>query len=106
MITATGKRLERNNVERQFRQLRRQAGLTPRPGTRPPRIHDIRHTFAVRTMLDSYRDGGDPVARLAQLVTYLGHADPAASYWYLSAAPDLLALAAARLENDPLEARR
>ena len=41
-------------------------------------------------MLDSYRDGGDPVARLAQLVTYLGHADPAASYWYLSAAPDLL----------------
>ena len=106
LITATGKRLERNNVERQFRQLRRQAGLTPRPGTRPPRIHDIRHTFAVRTMLDSYRDGGDPVARLAQLVTYLGHADPAASYWYLSAAPDLLALAAARLENDPLEARR
>jgi integrase/recombinase XerD len=105
LITATGKRLTRNNVERQFRQLRTQVALEPRPGSRPPRIHDIRHTFAVRTMLDSYRDGGNPVARLAQLATYLGHADPAASYWYLSATPDLLALAANRLETDPLEAR-
>jgi hypothetical protein len=57
-------------------------------------------------MLDSYRNGGDPVARVAQLATYLGHANPAASYWYLSAAPDLLALAATRLENDPLEAHQ
>lgn len=105
LITATGKRLERNNVERQFRQLRRQAGLASRPGCRPPRIHDIRHSFAVRTMLDSYRTNGDPVTPVAQLATYLGHADPAASYWYLSAAPELLGLAAARLEHDPLEAR-
>lgn len=105
LITATGKRLDRNNVERQFRQLRRQAGLASRPGSRPARIHDIRHSFAVHTMLDSYRTGGDPIAQVAQLATYLGHADPGASYWYLSAAPELLALAAARLENDPLEAR-
>jgi integrase/recombinase XerD len=106
LITATGKRLERCNVERQFRQLRAQAGLAARPGSRPPRIHDLRHSFAVHTMLDSYRNGGDPVARIAQLATYLGHANPAASYWYLSAAPDLLALAATRLENDPLEAHQ
>lgn len=105
LITATGKRLKRNNVERQFRQLRTQVALAARPGSRPPRIHDIRHTFAVRTMLDSYRDGGNPVARLAQLATYLGHADLAASYWYLSATPDLLALAATRLETAPLEGR-
>lgn len=105
LITATGKRLERSNVERQFRQLRTQVALAARPGSRPPRIHDVRHTFAVHTMLDSYRHGGDSVARGAQLATYLGHADPAASYWYLSATPDLLALAAARLETDPLEAR-
>ena len=57
-------------------------------------------------MLDSYRAGGDPAARLAQLATYLGHADPGASYWYLSAAPELLALAAARLESHLTEASR
>lgn len=57
-------------------------------------------------MLDSYRAGGDPAARLAQLATYLGHADPAASYWYLSAAPELLALAATRLESHLTEASR
>ena len=106
LITATGKRLDRNNVERQFRQLRTRATLAARPGSRPPRLHDLRHTFAVHTMLDSYRVGGNPVARVAQLATYLGHADPAASYWYLSATPDLLALAATRLEADLLEARR
>ena len=57
-------------------------------------------------MLDSYRTGGDPAARVAQLATYLGHADPGASYWYLSAAPELLALAAARLESHLTEASR
>lgn len=106
LITATGKRLNRHNVERQFRQLRIQTGLTARPGSRPPRIHDIRHSFAVHTMLDSYRSGGDPAARVAQLATYLGHADPGASYWYLSAAPELLSLAAARLEHHLTEVSR
>jgi hypothetical protein len=57
-------------------------------------------------MLDSYQAGGDVQARLAQLATYLGHADPGASYWYLSAAPELLALAARRLEDHPTEASR
>ena len=106
LITATGNRLLRDNVERQFRRLRKQTGLTARPGSRPPRIHDIRHSFAVHTMLDSYRDGEDPAVRLAQLATYLGHADPGALYWYLSAAPDLLSLAAARLEQHLTEASR
>lgn len=106
LITATGKRLDRRYVERQFAQLRNRVGLTPRPGCRPARLHDVRHTFAVRTMLDSYRAGGDAQARLAQLATYLGHTDPGASYWYLSAAPDLLALAAARLESHLAEGSR
>jgi integrase/recombinase XerD len=57
-------------------------------------------------MLDSYQSGGDPQARLAQLSTYLGHADPANTYWYLSAAPDLLALAAQRLEDHLTETSR
>jgi integrase len=58
----------------------------------------LRHSFAVRTLLGWYRDGGDVEARMPWLSTYLGHVDPAATYWYLSAAPELLALAAARLE--------
>jgi hypothetical protein len=54
--------------------------------------------FTVTTMLDWYRDGGDVQARLPLLSTWLGHADPRHTYWYLSAAPELLALAAERLE--------
>lgn len=99
LLNTTGQRLTRRHAQWQFAQLRNRVGLAPRPGSRPPRLHDLRHTFAVRTMLDSYHEDGDPRARLAQLSTYLGHANPSASYWYLSAAPELLALAAARLEH-------
>jgi integrase len=65
---------------------------------RRPRIHDLRHTFAVRTLLGWYRAGDDVEAKLPTLSTYLGHRDPRSTYWYLSAAPELLALAAHRLE--------
>ena len=60
-----------------------------------------RHTFAVTTLLGWYRDGADVQARLPLLSTWLGHADPRHTYWYLSAAPELLALAAGRLESGP-----
>ena len=59
----------------------------------------MRHAFAVATLLDWYRDGGDVQARLPRLSTYLGHAHPGATYWYLSAAPELLAMGAKRLET-------
>jgi len=59
----------------------------------------LRHSFAVRTLLGWYRDGGGVEARMPWLSTYLGHVDPAATFWYLSAAPELLALAAERLER-------
>jgi integrase len=69
---------------------------------RRPRIHDIRHTFAVRTLIEWYRDGQDVQARLPRLSAVLGHQNPVSTYWYLSAAPELLSLAAARLETqDP-----
>jgi hypothetical protein len=55
----------------------------------------------VATLLGWYRDGADVQARLPQLSTYLGHTDPRHTYWYLSAAPELLALAASRLEHGP-----
>lgn len=64
---------------------------------RPPRIHDLRHTFAVRVLTGWYRTGENIEARLPALSTYLGHRDPRSTYWYLSAAPELLAHAAAKL---------
>ena len=104
LISPAGTRLLYCNVHATFRQLRRRAGLQPRSASCRPRIHDLRHTFAVRTLLDAYRSEADVQARLPLLSTYLGHVDPGATYWYLSAAPELLALAGERLERH-LEAR-
>jgi integrase/recombinase XerD len=61
-------------------------------------MHDLRHSFAVRTLLDWHAAGVDVQARLPSLSTYLGHASPATTYYYLHAAPELLALVARRLE--------
>jgi hypothetical protein len=58
-----------------------------------------RHTFAVRTLLGWYRAGEDVQTKIPSLSTYLGHREPASTYWYLSAAPELLALAAARQDT-------
>jgi integrase len=81
-----------------FRQIVAAAGITTAPGHRPPRLHDVRHTFAVTTLLDWYHDGHDVQARLPLLSTWLGHVDPASTYWYLHAVPELLAHAARRLD--------
>jgi hypothetical protein len=59
----------------------------------------MRHSFAVRTLLDAYRRDGDPAPRIAALSTYLGHVDPGKIYWYLEAAPELMALSGERLER-------
>ena len=58
-----------------------------------------RHRLAIISLLGWYRDGLDVQPRLPVLSTYLGHANPADTFWYLSATPELLALAARRLEN-------
>ncbi len=82
-----------------FRQIVAAAGLATAPGHRPVRLHDLRHTFAVTTMIAWYRDGHDVQARLPLLSTWLGHVDPASTYWYLHTVPELLTLAADRLDN-------
>ena len=97
-VSLAGTRLRYCNVSWTFLRLVRRAGLEPRSATCRPRLHDLRHSFAVRTVLDAYRADSDVQARLPLLSTYLGHVDPAATYWYLSAAPELLALAGQRLE--------
>jgi integrase len=66
---------------------------------RGPRIHDLRHTFAVRTLLNWYRHCADPAREMLKLSTYLGHATAAHTYWYIEAVPELLELASKRLES-------
>jgi integrase len=99
LLSPTGTRLLYTNVQNTFQRLVRHCGITPRSAACRPRLHDLRHGFAVNTILDAYRDDGDPGARLAILSTYLGHINPAHTYWYLSASPELLTLAGDRLER-------
>lgn len=82
-----------------FRKISHQMGLRG-PGDRTgPRLHDFRHGFAVKTLVGWYRAGLDVERMMPLLSTYLGHTHAAHTYWYLSAVPELLALAGARLEN-------
>ena len=66
---------------------------------RGPRIHDLRHTFAVRTIIRWYRTGLDPDREMSKLSTYLGHVKPEFTYWYIEAVPELLQLASQRAER-------
>jgi integrase/recombinase XerD len=81
-----------------FRQLVRASGVGA-GAPFPARVHDLRHSFAVSTLVRWYRHGENVGALLPRLSTYLGHLTPGYTYWYLSAAPELLELAAARLEK-------
>ena len=84
LVSTPGTRLAYVNVNATFVKLVGRAGLKPRSASCRPRPHDLRHSFAVATLLDWYRDGGDVAARLPLLSTYLGHVDPAGTYWYYS----------------------
>lgn len=95
-VSTRGTRLSQSSISPTFRQLRQR--VFDDDATCPWRIHDFRHTFAVNTLMSWYRDGDDVASRLPLLSTYLGHIDPKATYWYLSAVPELLGLAAMRLE--------
>ena len=99
LITSVGTRLRINDAQRTFATLRCRAGIEARSASRRPRLHDLRHSFAVATVLDAYHRDEDVGRSLALLATYLGHVDPASTYWYLSAAPELMQLAADRLQR-------
>jgi integrase len=98
LISPAGTRLIYCNVHATFRQLRADAGLTARSPACRPRVHDLRHRFAVQTLLDWYRDDVEVQPRLPLLSTYMGHTHPRHTFWYLHAAPELLAIAGQRLE--------
>jgi len=86
-----------------FVQLTIQCGLRSPTAHRGPRLHDLRHTFAVGTLLGWYRSGANVEQHLPTLSTYLGHVHVSDTFWYLSAVPELLALAAARLDGTLVE---
>lgn len=99
-VSRAGTRLLHENVTCTYRQLVRVAGLRSSSSPRcHPRLCDLRHAFAVRTVLDWYRDGGAMEPRLPLLSTYLGHVDPISTYWYLTATPELLEQACQRLRR-------
>jgi len=97
-VSTVGTRLIHTNINAVFRKLIADTGIR-HDRERRPRPHDLRHTFAVRVLLGWYRDGEDVQARLPSLSTYLGHTKPTSTYWYLSAVPELMAVAAQRLEG-------
>ncbi len=96
-VSATGCTLTRSAIDHGFRAITEKLGL--RTDTVHPRVHDLRHSFAVQTLLDWQREGADIPGLLPVLSTYLGHIRPANTYWYLSATPELMQLAAVRLEE-------
>ena len=97
-ISARGTRLLGHCAEAEFRRITAVTGIGAN-AVNPPRIHDLRHSMAVRTLAGWYRDGGDVAARMPLLSAYLGHVSPVSTYWYLHSVPELLTLAAQRLEN-------
>jgi integrase len=85
-----------------FAEVSRQIGLRPKTGGpfgRGPRLHDLRHRFAVTTLIHWYRSGADVEREMPKLATYLGHARVVDVYWYLQAVPELLELATKRSER-------
>jgi integrase len=99
LITNTGMRLHKRTIGNEFDQFRRATGLDRETLGRQARVHDIRHSFVLRTLLGWYREERDVEAQLPLLSTFLGHVRPSDTYWYFEGAPELLSLAAERLEQ-------
>jgi len=91
--------VSRGALEVVFRNLRHHAGIGPTTGRKQPRIHDLRHTFAVHRVIAWYRNGLDVQHLLPGLSTHLGHTDLASTQVYLTMTPELLAEASLRFER-------
>lgn len=96
-VGVRGARLNANTARAVFGALVQECGLQARPGCGTPRLHDFRHSFAVHSLTEAQRSGSDVDARVAVLADYLGHVDPACTYWYLEASPQLMAAVSERV---------
>lgn len=104
LATRRGEAMFRSTVERIFRTVCEHAGIRRTDGGRyQPRLHDIRHTFALNRLISWYRQGADVQILLPYLSTYLGHVDVKATQRYLTMTPELLHEASMRFERYALE---
>lgn len=94
-----GTRLPYYQVQSAFHRLRRKLGWTAEGRARRPRIHDLRHTFAVHCILRWYKEGANVDQKIAALATYLGHVNVTKTYWYLTGVPELMAVVGDRFER-------
>lgn len=103
LISSPGRRLGMPLGDRQahrvFNMLRDRLGWVNRGGHAAPRLHDLRHTFAVRRLMRWHADGTDIDQMMLALSTYMGHAEIFYTYWYLTAVPELMALAGGKFER-------
>jgi integrase len=97
LLSSIGTSLDRSAVAKTLRELTTALGL--RTDAVHPTAHHLRHSFAVRTLIDWQRSGVHVDEQIAVLSTYLGHVSPSESYWYLTATPELMDSAAQRLER-------
>jgi integrase/recombinase XerD len=98
-VSQGGTRLDGGHVRRTFYDLSRRIGLRGATASHGPRLHDLRHRFAMKTLVQWYRAGQDVERRLPVLSTYLGHVHVADTYWYVTACPELMGLVVKRLEK-------
>jgi len=98
LVTEGGARLLYHHARGTFKRLRVKLAWTESGRARRPRIHDLRHTFAVRSIQRWYREGANVDQRIAALATYLGHVNVTKTYWYLTGVPELMALVGDRFE--------
>ena len=98
-VGARGRRVPREELNRTFTTLVREVGLDGRGARARPRPHDLRHALAVHTLVDWFEAGENIDRRMPLLSAFLGHVDPASTYWYLEAVPELLQLISRRLEQ-------
>jgi integrase len=96
-VGKAGRRHNQIYAERTFRRLVEECRLDPRPAGTPARLHDLRHSFAVRTLVDAVRNGKDVDATVAVLADFLGHVDATCTYWYLTVSPELVAAMSERM---------
>jgi integrase len=96
-LSSAGTPVLDESLRKAFREIMTRIGV--RTQEVRPRVHDLRHRFAVQTLIDWQRSGENIDERITTLSTYLGHVSPADTYWYLSASPELMALAADRLAD-------
>ncbi len=98
-VSEKGTRLTHWSVRWTFVKLSREIGLRGPHDSHGPRLHDLRHTFAVKTLLRWYQTGVDVERHMPELAAFLGHTHVNDTYWYISAVPELLRLANKRLDT-------